>query len=138
MNDIQQKVMVTSVISAGIWVHCLALNVLIKMPDENNNMLFAGIFLFLTLQAAGTISVVVGGWAQVNIQSEYIFQQLSWKLTESEMHGKRSVHKLRKFYRSCSYVRVKFGSLNYIERVTPLKCMAISLDLTVNLLLLRK
>lgn len=138
MNEIQQKVMVTSVMSAGIWIHCLSLNVLIKMPDGENNILFAGVFLFLTLEGAGCISVVVGGWAQVNIQSENLFQRLNCNLSESAMHGERNVHELRKFFRSCAYVKVKFGTLNYIDRLTPLNSIAFSLDLTVNLLLLRK
>lgn len=136
MNEILQKVMVTSIIMAGIWVHCLSLNVLIRMPG-GNNIFFSCLFLFLTLQSAGVISVEVGGWAQVNIQSLYVFQQLKCKLADRAMHGERSVHELRKFYKSCSNIKVKFGSLNYIERLTPLKCMAFSLDLTVNLLLLR-
>lgn len=162
MNEIQQKAMVTSIITCAIWIHCLALNVLIKMPNGHGDLIFFFVFLFLTVEAWGAVSVCVGGWSQVYIQSEKNSQHFARNLAKTKMPARclkqgnafkqvasvvassnmeagrrRYVLELKRFYKSCSYVKVKFGSLNFIERLTPLNCMDTSLALTVNLLLIR-
>lgn len=80
MNRIQQKVMVTSFITCAIWIHCLAINVLIKRPGGENDLIFMLVFSFLTLMAWAAVSVCIGGWAKFYIQSENIFVALKRNL----------------------------------------------------------
>lgn len=43
---------------------------------------------------------------------------------------------IKKIWRSCDKIKVKFGDSNFLEELTPLRCLDFSVDMTVQLLLL--
>lgn len=44
----------------------------------------------------------------------------------------------RRYWRSCNQLKIKFGDTNYLEKLTQLKCISLSLDLTIQFLLLSR
>jgi len=43
---------------------------------------------------------------------------------------------VKRFWRSCDEVKIRFGDNNFLDTLTPLRCMDTSMNLTVQVLLL--
>lgn len=139
MNEIQQKVVITVIVIAAVVFHTFTLNTLVKMLAlANRDLLQLLLILFLAEQALFVEIVVIGGMAQVYWQSQECFIQLKRDLTLEVKGNLKELKWKLKFYKSCSMVKVRFGSLNFIDRLTALRCMELSNELTMQVLLVAK
>lgn len=133
MNEVQQKVLVTDSISIAITLVPLTATMLIRIWQEGAQVVMASLLMFVLYVAVSVLLFMVGGMAGISVSSEMLLLQLRKGL----IHVKRRTLKktCRSFVNSCRPIYVKFGSLNYIEVLTALKCIDLAIQLTMQLLL---
>jgi len=88
--------------------------------------------LFVTdvvvLNAGLGMIVLLGGLVGVHLKSKEVLKKLKSK--------QRSQFKWEvRFYKSCQVIKIKLGSNNFLDALTPLNCLDFSVSLTAQLLL---
>lgn len=110
---------------------------LIRALQTNNDFAIIGLALMTHIDMLLALLVLLGGLAKLHLQSAKFVQNI-----KELRRGIKGSLKQRKetgmLVKSFSLINAKFGSLNYIEPLTPLNCINLSNDLTVQLLLLSK
>lgn len=134
MNEVQQKVFVTTIITASIVLHAALFTLTIRLA-RSGDWLMCAFFAFLTTDTLGVFVVLIGCMSKVHVTSHKMFEKLRCQACKLNKMDKRLWNRLN---RSCTNIRVKFGSLNYIDRLTPLNCLDFANNLTYNILLLSR
>lgn len=134
MNVCQQKVLVTSLIGVGMPIIALCMSMLIKISKTIDQIIATAI-----CSSIGIVSVVVSVlmlkyMAELHINSQEILTQWQKSCAGTRMVRRKLV--AYKIAASCPPLKVKFGTANYIEKTTPLKCADVACNLTVQILLL--
>lgn len=139
MNDILKTVIVTSLVVAATIMLAFGLTLLILLPATVQNVPVLGVCCLVVISVVAMLLVNIGLWANIYKQSMLNQHQLAvLAVTRRNVDSIYSATWKRKLFRSCASVRVIFGSINFIETGTPLKCFDFSNQLAVNLLLLIK
>lgn len=134
MNEVQQKVLVTSIIFAGVPLTAFGLVFLIQTMQADADPVL--LCLSIVVIPNGTLAMIalLGGMARLYSESEkcrngfiHRLQSYAWSFKERKQW--------KTFGKSCSLIKVKFGKINFIERLTPLNCINSTSDLTMQLLL---
>src|SRR5688572_20787385 len=90
--------------------------------------------------------VNLGGMAAMHTQCVDSFRLLNEDLVTEVKKGtvsmtvakRKELRWRRRFYRSCVSIKAMFGSFNFVDALTPLNCIDMGNDLTVNFLLLEE
>ncbi len=112
------------------------------------------LLMFSTIGIDCTLAVVtsVGGMAGVYTESVMVTRKLQKSVGIIGGGGYRCFSKVgrgyavgslemkwkQRFYRSCAPLKIRFGSINFVDRLTPLACVDFSNGLTMQLLLVGK
>lgn len=139
MNGVQQKVWITYTIVGTIMCQCLSFSLVIKTiqtKSYNHNLILLGVFSVVGLNDVLLLSFLVGGMAQVMEESHKLIRQ--WKKPPSTLGIKICREKLweSRFVKGCDIIKVRFGALNFIDKVTPLNCLDFANEITVHILLI--
>lgn len=137
MNEVIQKVLVTSVVVSAIFTHTVAMNVVIGILKTNGNYLVILLFLFLLNQCLLVEIVLLGSMSKIYLLSQDILDSLKYRLVQTTYEPKKS-RELKRWFTSLTPVCVRFGTLNFVDRLTALNCIDFTNNLTVNLLLLNQ
>lgn len=135
MNDAQQKAFVTVVVFGGIPIAAISMATLIRLQATKETMVLLGLLAVLVPNSLMALLVLLGGMAELATESGNCTKQIR----RSVEHWQHSKTERKHLYRSCSTlttINVRFGSLNFIESVTPLKCIDYANQLTIQVLLL--
>lgn len=133
MNEIQQKFLITSLVIAATLILSCGMTVVVQMPFTKGNLLQLSVFLVLMTDSALLLIVILGNMSKVLVQSHRIFEVVRTHMTTQKISDRKQ---MEKFLKSCNFVKVRFGTLNYIDSLTPIKCIDFANDLTVQLLLI--
>ncbi len=133
-NSVQQNCLGILVLVSIVLVG-MSLVLLIKTGKSNlqqGNITFFIPVALVALDCLVILLVLTSGMTQVFVESEKLHIDIK------RSHVKPAVNKRwkRKFWKSCDKIKIKFGDHNFLEKVTPLKCMDCSLQFTVQVLLL--
>ncbi len=139
------------VIGATILVS-LCTTTLVWLPWVSENYL--ALLMFTTIGVDCMLAVVtsVGGMAGVYTESVKVTKELQKSLGiiggggyRTFANGNRvptghwlAVKWKQRFFKSCTPVKVRFASINFIDRCTPLACLDFANGITLQLLLLGK
>lgn len=133
MNEIQRWGLTGNGAISVVLVFTFNLTGLVRALGKSADPVMISFFLFLIGCACVWNSAGLGAQANIHTTSLEVLQDLRQCCRANRcMHGKW----LQTFYRSCSTVKVGLGSINFIERSTPLTILSYSVDCTVNFLLL--
>lgn len=131
-NDVQTKGgMFTNLIVNEILVLTLSLTGFIRELTSKNEWDFVAVGLFgmLTNNTMFLIIVAIGGMAELRRSSKSILNYSSRHAFQDRWY--------KRFRKSCTPIKVTFGAANFIEDLTPLRCIDFAVQLSVELLLLR-
>ncbi len=126
-----------------VFIYCeiLTVSVLLALlvgflsgADKDSNIVMMATFMVTVVDAIICILVILGGIVSVYIKSKVTLQ--ATKRLGFGISCKRSRNWMRRFFRSCDVIKIKFGDNNFLEELTPFKCLDFSLNLTVQFLLL--
>lgn len=132
-NEIQQKLMMIPIISSTIIVSSFSLATLAHIHFSADNLIIAGILVLAVMDATLVSLFCLGGMVLVNKKSKVLIH----KFKSYRHHSELEMEKLwiRKFAKTCMPIRMKFGSSNFVESLTPLKCLNCAARLTIQILL---
>lgn len=138
-NEVLQRVVVTILIVQTLLGQAIFSALLISLHNTPTANLFEmGVIGLMQMNTFAAIVILIGGLGQVYVTSA----DVNWACVKHTANNKISSRYKRnadmKFLRSCSDVRVCFGELNYIDRLTPLNCIDFSNNLAVQFLLLKR
>lgn len=137
MNEVQQKVLLTLVITASIVMFPISANLLIRNSQAESNIFVLALPGVILVGSILVMLFVLGGMSQLSLYSELYIRhgkQLPVKYPRIAIERRLSL----KFWRSCSIITAKFGSINFVDVLTPLNCIDFANHLTLQLLLLIK
>ncbi len=134
-NEIQQWNVNTTTAVFVVTLYAICVTALTKMRWDMSNL-----FSVVVYALGATVMVkigVFGLYAGVNRYSDNLIKyfRISGGLFVREKWSERKLKQA--FYRSCACIKIRFGSINFVERTTPLKFVDISNTLTVNFLLVK-
>lgn len=143
-NDIQQKIMVTSLVLIGIVIHAFTFSSFVRLIghtelDLSIRLMSLMMFGMLAADTLVVIVVVFGGMSMLHKKSCFIIQDVRQLLHDSQISNLTSTERkcYLKWIKSCSIVKIKFGTVNFIEELTPLNLLSCSHGLSIQLLLLK-
>lgn len=114
----------------------MGIALLIRLPwtPENTTILsFAGTVVF---ECALIDVTSLGCLSKLYVKSISTFDDLEKILHSSRRKNKVEFKWKQRFYKSCGAFKARFDPLNYLDEETPLICMDLVANLTVNVLLL--
>ncbi len=138
-NEAQKNVLMPFVILVGIGMESMGTAALLRISWNYENMFWLMCFGVLAVTAILAILLVLGGMAQTFQESKSILARLQKKNCGVRLKPRkgRLASKWRKrFYWSCTPVKIRVGEINFIDRHTPLNCLNFANGLTVNILLI--
>lgn len=81
-----------------------------------------------------TFMILFGGMVSMCAKSKTLLRQA--KGVTGELSSKKEKMLNKKLWRSCDKIKVKFGDNNFLEELTPLRCLNASAEMTVQCMLL--
>ncbi|CAL8121576.1 unnamed protein product [Orchesella dallaii] len=121
----------------------LAITVFVKLEWNTENIMAFTLFSCSGSNATQFFLMCMGGgMIGIYSTSKELFAMIKRKqkyttgktfLTVRQHFGHK---RLTRFCRSCTPIRIKLGESNFVEELTPLKCISAAVELTVNVLLL--
>lgn len=137
-NEVQQKSLMTFVFLCAILCQAVTMTSLVILTWSSENAFSICLFLILNLEAAGAILVYFTGVASVYTVSKSAIDQLKKRLRfhSKTRYRKSELKQRQKFYESCAPLKIRFGTVNFVDALTPLHSMELANNLTIQLLLL--
>lgn len=135
MNEAQQKVFVTVDTIGAIILLSLSNAVVIRLWYRDSNYMIICILGIVLLASGSVLLFLLGGMAEILVHSKN-YLTAAKGLLEKPWQSKPNRRNLRVIVKSCQQISVKFGSINFIEALTPINCLDFANDLTVQLLLI--
>jgi len=121
-------------ITGSIFVASVCLAACVKLNWNFSNVFSLIMSLSLGVDTTAVLIVVLGGMVTSYLQSKLTFQNL--RLISLSKFSKRESKHFQLFLKSCPHIKIRFGSTNFLEPLTPLNCVAFVINLTVQMLLL--
>ncbi len=151
-NEIQQKVFVSTVVIAATIMTSICTTTVVKLPWTSGNIMPLLMFSIVGVNCVLAIVTSVGGMASVYTESVKVTRKLQKSIGIIGGGGYRTfvnVNRVcmgrwleikwkQRFYRSCVPIKIRFGSINFVDRLTPLACLDLANGVTLQLLLLGK
>lgn len=135
MNQVQTQ-MVTTVFTLALPYEVLATVLVIKTPFTRENFVYLVVFINLVMVTLTTVFAVLGVLSQIYTQCMNDFGSIKIYLSYAHGKSKYKAYMQKKYLNSFSPIKVKFGSINFIEKLTPVNAVDFANGLIVNILLL--
>lgn len=133
MNDIQQMSLVSPIITFAIPLTAFAASVLIRSLQRIDRYAVVAVTANVLINGAAALLLILGCMAQLLQESEKCLKNINTIVADfPEVNGRNA---FKKFFKSCPVVKAKFGSINFVERLTPVNCINFINDLTLQMLL---
>ncbi len=138
MNDIMKWGIVSPYIACATLLLAVSSTVLIRISWSSKNMVLIILYGYIFVMEMLTISVLFTLLSKLYTVSEMVVQELSKKRgvifpRSREQNGN---YFLKRVYWSLSNIKVRFGSLNFVDSYTPLNLVHFANEVTVQTLLL--
>lgn len=137
-NSVQQRFLGITMTNFTIGLAML-FNLLVgfvnRTCEETNFIMIIG-FALLAVDCILGLLVLLAGMAVVYVESK---RKLDECKRVTELYKVASCRRwTKRYWRSCYILKVKFGDGNFLEKLTPLKCLDVAFNLTVQFLLLSR
>lgn len=135
-NEIQKE-LVTLFILASVLIQPFCIVYLVTADLSENGISLASFFsVSLLTQSILVLLVYGGGLAGIFEESKATLKSINDRIFNSNGSSSREKRFQQKMLKSCTYLKIRFGSFNYVEGLTPLKCLDFCNQITINVLLL--
>lgn len=133
LNGIVKGSVITVYVSGFVVVEALALSTFIKNLDSDIN--FVSILFLWTLDCFVGILIFFGQMGMVHQKSNGLI-----KIIKTQQHSlqlcARDWKCEERFWRSCSALKIRIGSGNFVDELFSLNCLQVSMSFAANLLML--
>lgn len=133
-NDIQQKIVISTLLSGAIVLLGVNLALLIRFTSGPGNTSLIMITGTTCVETGVFLIFSLHGMAEINHHSKSNLQRLKGRLFL--ITGRENRRWTQRFIKSCAAIKIKFGGNNFVERLTPLNCISHALQISVQILLL--
>lgn len=123
-------------VPAAVLVQAIVVTNTLRTPLTPENMIQFIVMIFLSFNCVSHTIMVYGGQANIFTSSESGMANIKTYLISLKGKSRKEVLWKRKFYSSCAVLKVKIGSVNFFDQLTPLVMIDQANDLTINFLLL--
>lgn len=138
-NDVQQSDLMVVTIMGGTLVLISAIDAALMVPWTLENAPGLLYFVLVAVNLSLYLLVGVGTMSEIFQEFEDLLNRLKRRRIMIGQHRKRLCFQWReRFYLSCTPVKFKFGEFNFVDRLTPLKCISFAINQSVSILLLSK
>lgn len=134
VNGIQSGPAMILFVTALILVQALSLATLVG--GQNSDFNLKATLLLLTVDSLMGMMMILGQMALVNQKTDGLLSSMRQKQYSTEIPIRERKWE-RRFYRSCLPLKIMVSSVSFVDKLTPLNCLDLSLDIAVNLLLLK-
>ncbi|CAL8146084.1 unnamed protein product [Orchesella dallaii] len=128
------------VLTAGVIVLlALCLTATIRLEWHMENIFAVAFFGIMSIDCFLFLLVCVGGMVSPYVESRKALETLKRQRPKNEFvrRGSRYCYRwLQTYVKSCFLIKVKMGKDNFLEELTPLNCVNLAINVTVNILLL--
>lgn len=131
MNTLIQSELNGTIACSATFLLALCEATLVKLPFAQEHLAGWLLFGFLLLNCLLAVVVVLGGYAQVHETSKEVLR----KLTRNLLAVTKARNERKQFRNSCSVIKVRLGSINFVEALTPLNFVDFANGLAVQILL---
>lgn len=133
MNSVIQDEMNTMLACTAILISSLSEAIVVKLAFMGNNTAIFLLFLFLMLNCYLGLIVIFTGFANVHKTSNSVLRNMNRHLSTITTTKERKQRK--RFHYSCSSIKVRLGSVNFVDSLTPLNFINFANNLTVQIVL---
>ncbi|CAL8146960.1 unnamed protein product [Orchesella dallaii] len=135
LTNILVNTAVTGLVFCTILMVALGLAGFVRLEWVTCNFLSLAFCFMMVLDGMFALIVLLGGMVGVYLESKWVFQALRRNLSvcTTEKYKRKF---LSRFYKSCRFIRIKLGSINFVDTLTPLNCVNFAVNLAVQVLLI--
>ncbi|CAL8146388.1 unnamed protein product [Orchesella dallaii] len=135
MDEILKDVLLT-LIGDAIVLSSFSLVAIVRLERNMANLMWLGVVGLMLINSICVFTILLGGMVGLHDKSEQGLHDVRNFARHQRYLGQKDRKWLTKFCRSCAPIKVKLGYCNFLEKKTPLMCISLAIDLTVQLLLL--
>lgn len=132
VNTFQKSLFVFIIVTGVIIIWVFALTTLIK--STNSDFIFVSTLVMLLIDAVLVDLVILGQMGAVYRKSHELLDVM--KCAHNPNLTGREQKWEHKFYRSCPPLKIMINSVNFVDGLTPLNCLHLSMTLSANILML--
>ncbi len=137
-NHVQKHMLGVLILSA---IFSISMNSTLLIKCLNGSGFEASSIIMSTFFTAiedgvAAILLILGGMVEVHKNCKYFLAKVKYLKYLGTSRGARIW--ARRFWRSCEKLKIKFGDFNFVEELTPLRCLDFTANLTVHMLLLAR
>ncbi|CAL8146970.1 unnamed protein product [Orchesella dallaii] len=135
LTNILVNTAVTGLVFCSILIVALGLAGFVRLEWVSCNFLSLAFCFMMGVNGMFTLIVLLGGMVGVYMESKSVFQALRRNLSVciTEKYKRKF---LSRFYKSCRFIRINLGSINFVDTLTPLNCVNFAVNLAVQVLLI--
>ncbi len=137
-NQVQKHILGVIMICAmlGISISLALLVASLSNSEQEANLIAIIAFVVAIMNSTIILLCFLSEMVAVRTKTENYLMKV--KKLELRQTGREKRMWIRRYWRSCATVKIKFGENNFLEKLTPLRCLDFSVNLTVQFLLLSR
>ncbi|CAL8146979.1 unnamed protein product [Orchesella dallaii] len=137
LTNILLNTTLTGLVCGSILIEALGLAGFVRLEWVPSNFISLAFCFIMVVNGTFSLIVLLGGMVGVYMESKRVFQALRRNLSVciTEKYKRKF---LFRFYKSCRFIRINFGSINFVDTLTPLNFVDFSVNLAVQVLLITK
>ncbi len=135
-NEVQKHLLGILIVGA---IFCVTTNLTLLIKSLNGSILEVSYIIMSTsilavLNSGAAMLLVLSAFVSVHKKSKQLLQDV--KGLECLETSRASRRWARKYWRSCEKIKIKFGDYNFVEELTPIRCLDFTANITVQMLIL--
>lgn len=130
LNEVQKGTLIAVLLWSSTFILSLAVSMLVISSIEDWTSLAT--LTLIVVDCTLEILIILGGMSTVYITSRRAL------VTKPKLYSCSDARWLRRFLRSCQPLKIRIGSVNFVDELTPLNCFHVSITLGVNIILLER
>lgn len=135
-NDLQQKFFLPAMMQSASVVLAFGIAMLVILPIRRDLVLIEFLLAGSSIDSILFLLFCLGGMVTVHNQSCIALRKLRNKVCITTDKSERKL--VRLLIRSFCPIKIKFGANNFVEALTPFKCLHYVMRFTVQILLLQR
>lgn len=130
LNEVQKGTLIVVLIWSSTLILSLVVSMLVISSIEDWTSLAT--LMLIAVDCTLEILIILGGMSTVYITSRTALE------TKPKLCSSSDARWLRRFLSSCQPLKIRIGSVNFVDEFTPLNCLHFSITLGVNIILLER
>ncbi|CAL8146057.1 unnamed protein product [Orchesella dallaii] len=138
LNTLQQGYFMYNLMVPAILIQALSLTCLLKQPVVMEAIVPISVYLITVIDSMYNTMISMGGMAAICNESKRCLASIRKydRCLKQHIVQTKELKWWRRFCKSCDFLKIRFGTNNFLEALTPLNCIDFGNNLAVQVLLL--